>query len=123
MENTNEQSAAYDAGDRRQVERREKTAKTARAQRGEDLRWLMGDLRGRRFLWELLGRAGIFRGSMGPSAEVTAFNEGRRDLGLVVLADLMRVCPELYARMQAEAISKQPLSQGDTDGGRGDANS
>jgi hypothetical protein len=60
---------------------------------------------------------------MGPSAEVTAFNEGRRDLGLVVLADLMRVCPELYARMQAEAISKQPLSQGDTDGGRGDANS
>ena len=123
MDDTGNQGAAYDAGDRRHVERREKTAKAARARRGEDFRWLMGDVRGRRFVWDLLAKAGLFRTSFGVSAELTAFNEGRRDLGLTVLADLMRLCPEQYARMQAEAISKQPASQGETDGGRDDANS
>ena len=124
MENTIDQNAApdaaanaaYDAGDRRHVERREKTAKTARLQRHEDFRWLMADLRGRRFVWDLLAKAGLFRSSFGGSAELTAFNEGRRDLGLSVLADMMRLCPEQYARMQAEAISKQPASNGENDG-------
>src|SRR4051794_36226520 len=110
MDNTTDQNAApgaaYDAGDRRHVERREKTAKAARLQRNADFRWLMGDLRGRRFVWDLLAKAGLFRSSIGISPELTAFNEGRRDLGLVVLADMMRLCPEQYARMQAEAISK-----------------
>ena len=118
MENTTDRNAAsdaaYDAGDRRHVERREKTAKTARLQRNEDFRWLMADPRGRRFVWDLLARAGLFRSSLAASPELTAFNEGRRDLGLGVLADLMRLCPEQYARMQAEAMSKQPASHGET---------
>ena len=124
MENTTDQNAAaaaaYDAGDRRHVERREKTAKTARLQRNEEFRWLMGDPRGRRFVWDLLAKAGLFRSSLGISPELTAFNEGRRDLGLAVLADLMRLCPEQYARMQAEAISKQPVSNGENDDRRDD---
>ena len=124
MENTTDQNAsadaAYDAGDRRHVERREKTAKTARLERNEDFRWLMGQQRGRRFVWELLAKAGLFRSSLGTSPELTAFNEGRRDLGLAVLADLMRLCPEQYARMQAEAISKQPVSNGENDDRRDD---
>jgi hypothetical protein len=117
MENTNHQNAAaYDAGDRRHVERREKIAKTARLQRNEDFRWLMGDPRGRRFVWDLLAKAGLFRSSLASTAELTAFNEGRRDVGLAVLADLTRLCPGQYARMQAEAISKQPASNGENDG-------
>jgi hypothetical protein len=123
MENTDESTPAYNAGNPRHVERREKTAKTTRRQRNEDFRWLMGDARGRRFIWDLLAKAGVFRSSMGLSAELTAFNEGRRDLGLAVLADLMRLCPEQYGRMQAEAISKQPASNGENDGGRDDSNS
>jgi hypothetical protein len=122
MEDTND-TTPYDAGDRRHVERREKTAKRAHQQRNEDFRWLMGDARGRRIVWDLLARAGLFRSSLAASAELTAFNEGRRDLGLVTLADVMRLCPEQYARMQAEAISRQPPSNGENDGGRDDATS
>jgi len=115
MENTTDRNAApeaaptaaYDAGDRRHVERREKTAMTARLQHNEDL----------------LAKAGLFRSSLGTSPELTAFNEGRRDLGLAVLADMMRLCPGQYARMQAEAISKQPVSNGENDDRRDDANS
>jgi hypothetical protein len=116
MEDSNETTTEYDAGNRRDVERREKSAKTARLQRQEDYRWLMGDVRGRRFLWDLFGRAGLFRSSMGLTPELTAFNEGRRDLGLALLADVMRLCPEQYGRMQAEAISKQQTPNGDQDG-------
>ncbi len=123
MEDTNDLSTTFDAGNRRHVERRDKAAKTVRLRRNDDFRWLMGDARGRRFVWDLLGKAGLFRSSFGPSTELTAFNEGRRDLGLGVLAELMQLCPEQYARMQAEAVSTQPTSNGENDGGRDDSNS
>ena len=123
MENTNDTTPAYDAGERHHVARRAKTAKATRLQHNDDFRWLMGDARGRRIIWNLLAKAGVFRSSMGLSPELTAFNEGRRDLGLAVLADLMRLCPEEYGRMQAEAISKQPASNGETNGGRDESNS
>ena len=125
--------APFDAGNQHHVERREKAARKARRQRDEALRWLMADNRGRRFVWRLLGKAGIFRTSMAASPELTAFNEGRRDLGLGLLADVMRLCPERYAQMQAEAHSRgsgqahsKPTSTsttGDIDGGHDDASS
>lgn len=67
------------------------------------LGWLMADGRGRRVVWRLLGDAGLFRSSIGPTPEITAFNEGRRSLGLALLADLSRVCPERFTEMQQEA--------------------
>ena len=103
---TNDSSDAYDAGNQRHVERRQKAAKVERLQLDEATRWLMGNAQGRRFVWSLLGKAGVFRSSMAPSAEATAFNEGRRDLGLGLLADVMRLCPEQYGRMQSEAQAK-----------------
>ncbi len=115
-----------DAGDRRQVERAEKAAKSVRRQRDEALRWLMADLRGRRIVWSLLGKAGVFRSSMASSPELTAFNEGRRDIGLALLADVMRLCPENYALMQSEQAAadtaqhaKSPTT-GEEDDGRDD---
>jgi hypothetical protein len=97
--------ARFDAGDRRHVARREKKSKARRRRSAEALCWVMADPRGRSVVWKLLGKAGLFRSSMAPSAELTAFNEGRRDLGLGLLARVMRHCPEQYVRMQAEAIS------------------
>ncbi len=122
VNNSTETSPAYDAGDRRHVERRRKAATGEHRQNDAALRWLMADARGRRFVWALLGRAGLFRSSMAHSAELTAFNEGRRDTGLALLGDVMRLCPERYAGMQAEAIPDQPAYHGDDNDGRHDAN-
>ena len=94
--------------------RREKRAKADRLRRREDLRGLMDDARGRRFVWALLGDAGLFRSSMAHTAELTAFYEGRRDTGLVLLAELMRLCPGQYALMQAEA-APQTIFNGEND--------
>jgi hypothetical protein len=116
-----EPSDVYDAGNRRHVERRQMSAKVERQQLDEALRWLMSDIRGRRVVWELLGKAGVFRSSMAPSPETTAFNEGRRDLGLGLLADVTRLCPDQYGRMQAEAHAMpkrvtETASTGEIDG-------
>ena len=105
-----------DIGNQREVEQRAKAIKTVQGQLDEGFRWLMGDARGRRWVWSLLEKGGVYRSSMGDTPYWTAFNEGRRDMGLHILADVMRLTPTLYPTMQAEnAAMKAPKKQ--TDGG------
>lgn len=98
----------YDAGNRRHVEKRAKTSKQHRRRLADALRWLMADPRGRLLMWDRLSDAGVFRISFADSPELTAFNEGRRALGLRDLGQIMRECPEQYMRMTAEAQAAQP---------------
>lgn len=43
---------------------------------------------GRKVLWRLLSRAGVFRGTYTQDSGQAAFNEGRRNEGLSLLLDL-----------------------------------
>lgn len=82
------------------AERRRKD-KDARKQELADLRWLMGQPQGRRFMWRVLERAGVYKTSFtGNSA--TFFNEGKRDMGLWALATVMEACPEQFLSMTQE---------------------
>jgi hypothetical protein len=111
-------SAPYDAGNRRHVERRGKARRQRDRRLAEAFKWLMADARGRLLMWERLGEAGVFRISFASSAELTAFREGRRDMGLRDLELIMRLCPEQYLRMAAEQQTSGPSSDstGDSDG-------
>lgn len=64
--------------------------------------WLMTDKRGRRLVWGQLVRAGVFGLSFSSDALVMAFNEGRRNEGLALLAKIHSLCPELYTVMISE---------------------
>jgi len=116
----------YDTSNVRHVQTREKRARRARQRYDADFRWLMADARGRRLVWHWLTAARIYESSMGPSPEATAFNEGRRNAGLVLLADVTRICPADYATMMVEAQVASSLAttkeenNGDEDG-RSDA--
>lgn len=66
-----------------------------------DLVWLMSQERGRRFIWRLLSRAGVFQSSFTGNSG-TFFNEGRRDIGLWVLSSIMASCPEDFIKMLTE---------------------
>lgn len=70
----------------------------------DDLLWVLGDKRGRRFLWRLLERAELYRLSYSSSGTETAFREGRRAAGLQLLADLTAADPNAYVKMQQEHI-------------------
>ncbi len=112
----------YDAGNQRHVERRRKSGKLRERELAEAFKWLMGDARGRMLMWERLGDAGVFRCSMAPSPEQTAFREGRRDMGLRDLDQIMRLCPEQYTRMTAEARARfSNAPNGDKDDERDDS--
>jgi hypothetical protein len=68
-----------------------------------DFKWLMGSKRGRRIVWRLLDRAGIFRLSFNTNSMAMAFNEGSKNEGLRILANIHSLCPELYPTMVKEA--------------------
>jgi len=69
----------------------------------DDLKWLMGNKRGRRVVWRLLRSAGVYRLSFDPhNASVTAFNEGQRNQGLRLLAIVQEHCGVDYGLMLQE---------------------
>jgi len=72
-----------------------------RRQEVEDLKWLMGHKQGRRFVWRLLEKAGVYRTSFTGNSE-TFFREGMRNIGLFVLSEVMEVTPEQFAMMLKE---------------------
>lgn len=57
---------------------------------------------GRRFVWRQLQRAGVFRSSFTGNSQ-TFFNEGQRNIGLMLLTDVHEFCPEQYIPMLKES--------------------
>lgn len=85
-------------------EARRERAKALRTQRylvSEDTTWLMGSKRGRRIVWRLLEKTGVFRCSFTGDNE-TFFREGQRNVGLILMAQINESCPESYTLMMKE---------------------
>lgn len=59
-------------------------------------------------MWRTLTAAGVFRSSfVQGEPESTAYNEGRRSLGLSLMADINELDPVLYGRMGKEALDDE----------------
>jgi hypothetical protein len=97
-----EEKALYNAGDAQQVAKAKSRQKTRSLQKKAAFRKFMSDPEGRMFMWDLLTLCGIFHSSFSVDALRCAFNEGRRDIGLRLLADINQLSPELYIRMMQE---------------------
>lgn len=67
----------------------------------EDFLWMMGDKRGRRFIWRLLDKAGVYRSSFTGNSN-TFFLEGQRNMGLMIMDEIHSNCPDLYVVMLKE---------------------
>lgn len=77
--------------------------KLARQVEKEDMAWLMESKRGRRIVWRLLERAGVYRTSfVAQSNSQTAFNEGMRNFGLALLAEAGDSSPDGTSAMHGE---------------------
>jgi hypothetical protein len=90
------------ASSRRQVKRAERKAKETYELEREDVSLLMKEKRFRRTLWRYLERCGIFQSSFDPDPYNTAFREGERSIGLMLLGEVMEASPEGYAKMTKE---------------------
>jgi len=91
----------YDASDPEQVAKRVKTSKTRELSVADGLKDCLKTKQGRDFVWDILSVTGVFRSSFTGNA-VTFFNEGRRDVGLQLLARITKLCPERLTEMMRE---------------------
>lgn len=91
---------AADAGQVRHARRKDKdAAQVAR----DDLRFILSDQRGRRFLWSLMGWTGYLENPTHARGDMTHQNIGRADVGRKLLADILEADEKSYLTMQAEA--------------------
>jgi len=106
----------YDPTDIRSQERAKEESdlrkKVAKDTEESDFKWLMSSKRGRRIVWRLLDRAGVFRLSFNTNSMTMAFNEGGRNEGLRMLAQIHALCPELYTAMVKEQNDNRNLDDG-----------
>ncbi|RPH41490.1 MAG: hypothetical protein EHM87_19595 [Burkholderiales bacterium] len=79
--------------------------KRARQQQIDDVKEILKLSAGRRYFWRLLGECGIFHSSFSPNSNQTAFNEGRREVGLGMLIDINAADFTVFAKMQNEYLS------------------
>lgn len=81
---------------------RKDAAELERIEEAEGFRWLMGSKRGRAIMRRLLAKTGLYRTSFNNSGSVTAFNEGQRNFGLWLMAQIETNCPDRYVLMLQE---------------------
>lgn len=74
----------------------------AAATQAEDMQWVMSSPRGRRTVAWLLEFTGVRRPSFHNSGSVTAFNEGQRNVGLALLAQVEEHCHTNFLKLLEE---------------------
>lgn len=79
-----------------------------RLERRREKRWLanlgtvMSTPEGRAVVWELLGRAGVFRSIFNTHGGIINYNAGRQDFGHELIAELLKLGHEPYLAMERE---------------------
>ncbi|MEW5560616.1 hypothetical protein AB1287_10255 [Enterobacter asburiae] len=69
----------------------------------DDIQFVMGSEQGRRIVWSLLEKGQVFGTCFNVEPHITAFNEGQRNLALMLFKRVMEHCPDQYLKMAAEA--------------------
>lgn len=93
---------SLDTSDEKEVRNSTDKQRRRRDRELNDVRAVLLIKEGRRFLWRYLSACGVFQESYHPSGQQMAFNEGKRNIGLKLLADIMKAKPEAYHLMQKE---------------------
>lgn len=73
----------------------------------KDIQFVMGSEQGRRVVWSLLEKGQVFGACFNVDPSITAFNEGQRNLALVLFQRVMAHCPDQYLKMAAEASEQE----------------
>jgi hypothetical protein len=78
-------------------------------QREADWKWVMSSETGRRFVWRIIDEiSGATNGSFSAGApDLTAFNEGRRAVGLQLISESQRITEKEYVHMVCEQLASQ----------------
>ena len=73
----------------------------------DDIKFVMDSEQGRRVVWALLEKGQVFGTCFNVDPNITAFNEGQRNVALVLFQRGMTHCPDQYLKMAAEASEQE----------------
>ena len=80
---------------------------TFRQEELDDIKEIASSRGGRRFLWRLFSQCNVFSTTFSSDPYSTAFNEGQRNIGLIVLNDMMQAAPEKFVTAQRGAKERE----------------
>lgn len=89
------------AADPKQVKKAKQKEATARDIELNDIRTILRSKEGRRFMWRLMGHCGVYKTSFTGNSH-TFFNEGQRNIGLFLNAEIGEASPEAMIEMIKE---------------------
>lgn len=73
----------------------------------DDIKFVMDSEQGRRVVWAMLEKGQVFGACFNIDPHVTAFNEGQRNLALMLFQRVMAHCPNQYLKMADEASEQE----------------
>jgi hypothetical protein len=97
-----EEGGPFNAGNVVHVKNRQQKGKRDDITRDSVLKGLMDIPEGRNWLWWMLGQTNVFHAVFSQNAMTMAHKEGARNVGLMLLAEIMRVAPDQYVQMLKE---------------------
>lgn len=93
----------YNASDRRQIREAKRTARQDNLARLFSVNQLMSSVQGRQYAYNLLSRCHVFNTTFNTNALSMAYAEGERNIGLMLIADIMSICADQYIIMMRES--------------------
>jgi hypothetical protein len=97
---------SFDSSEEASVKERKRKILLQEKQAELDLYNLMNSSAGRNVIGRILSTRSPYTKSFASDPYNTAFNEGLRWAGCLIVNELIRVCPELYMQLQMETINK-----------------
>ena len=96
----------YNAGDEESVKEKKTKTQLRKEQEVEELKQVLSTKVGRNVLWRVLAKCGIFEGTFTGNSN-TFFKEGRRSVGIEILADICKANDMAFINMQIEALNRE----------------
>ncbi len=103
------------AADPKQVKGAATRARSRELRLERNLREVMSTQAGRFVMWDMLGRAGVYRSVWDSHGTVMARNVGRQDLGHELMALLISVDEGFYQEMEREARARARADASETE--------
>lgn len=101
----------FNASSRKDIRAAEKEAKLAETNNREVVTDLMSTTIGRAWVLAKLESCHMFNDPFSGDALLEAYRKGERNVGLVLLADLMLFCPDQYVLMMREANDRSTAAE------------
>jgi hypothetical protein len=91
----------------KELERQRQSQEDSRLRWESDFRKVLGTPEGRRVYWAILNRCNVFGTSYAEGASATAFNEGRRAVGIELMREGQSLASADYVLTLNEALNLQ----------------